>query len=58
MERFNFPIVNKFGTVGFLHQRGNVRIGAPLPAQIRDLVHRPEERRRIAMAIEAKAHAE
>jgi hypothetical protein len=32
-------------------------VRAPLPAQIRDLVHGPDVRRRVAMAIEAETHA-
>src|ERR1039458_6887767 len=58
LQRFDFPVVDKGSAVGPLHLHGHGRIGAPLPAQIRDLVHRPDERRRLAMAIEAETHAE
>lgn len=58
MERFHAPIMDKFFAVGFLHLRGDGRIGAPLPAQIVHFGWRTDVRCRVAMAIEAKAHAQ
>ena len=58
MERLHAPIMDKFFAVGFLHSIGDDGVGAPLPAEIINLGRRTDIRGRIAMAIQAKAHAQ
>src|ERR1035441_6235561 len=58
LQRFDFPIVNELLAVHILQSFGLDRIGAPLPAEARDLVRRADGGGGIAMAVEAKAHAE
>lgn len=50
--------MDEFFALGALRLRGDVRVIAPFPIQIRDLLRRPDLRGRIAMAIEAERHAE
>jgi len=52
------PVVYELLAVHCLQARGFEGIGAPLPIQFRDLVGRADGRRRVAMAIQAKTHAQ
>src|ERR1039457_811332 len=58
LQRFDFPIVNELLAVHILQSFGFDRIGAPLPAEARDLVRRTDGGGGIAMAVEAESHAE
>src|SRR6202012_6157196 len=58
LHRLHFPVMNEFLAVHILQSRGFNRIGAPLPAQARDLVGRADMRRRITVAIETETHAQ
>ena len=58
LERFHFPIVDEFRAVHFLQFCSVNGIGAPLPAEVGDFVQRTDVRRRVAMAIQTKTHAQ
>lgn len=52
------PIVDELFTPGFLELGGRFRVVAPLPIQVCDFLERAQPRGRIAVALQAKRHAE